>query len=85
MANYDWIFKFGSRNNISSAKGVESVPTVLITSNSDGFGNIVPVSLDGVTTIGAKVLFSSTKLKYLNYVVFPLTSTENISNFTPIF
>jgi hypothetical protein len=82
----------GKFHNVSGARGVDilfgreytEAPTVLITANSDGSGNVIPVSLDGVNMSGAKVIFSSTKLNYLNYVIFPLTSSSNM-NYYPIF
>jgi len=69
-------------NNVTYTKA----PAIILTPDSDGSGQIIPVSLDGylstttgdVTTYtGFKVLFGSTKLKYFNYLVLP-TNSNNI-------
>jgi hypothetical protein len=70
--------------NISFSKSYSEAPTVFVTANSDGSGNIVAVALDGVTASNARVLFASSTLKSLNYVIFPNSppmSDGNASNY----
>jgi len=61
-----------------------SPPVVILTSNSNGNGEIVPVSVDGYTTDGSgnytnfSVIFGSSRLNKLNYIVIP-TSSSNVS------
>lgn len=70
--------------NISFSKTYAETPTVFLTANSDGSGNVVAVSLDGVNVSSARVLFASSTLQSLNYVIFPNTapmSDGNASNY----
>lgn len=73
-----------SAMNVSFSPGVTyssySKPAILLTPDSDGSGQIIPISLDGYLTdgnadfCGFKVLFGSSKLKYFNYLVLPQTT-----------
>ena len=68
--------------NVSFSSGVSysTIPSVILTADSDGSGQIIPISLDGYLVnesshfSGFKVLFGSSKLKYFNYLVLPQTT-----------
>jgi hypothetical protein len=68
--------------NVSFSSGVSYFvkPSVILTPDSDGSGQIIPISIDGYLTnassqfSGFKVLFGSSKLNYFNYLVLPQTN-----------
>jgi hypothetical protein len=55
--------------NIQFGRMYTHIPAVVITPDSDANGQIIPVSLNGVTTTNFNVIFGSNKLKKFNFVV----------------
>jgi len=70
--------------NITFAKPYNTVPAVVITPDSDANGQIIPVSLNGVSPLNFSVIFGSNKLKKFSFVVLPVNSrfslNTNVSN-----
>lgn len=79
----------GVYTNVSSLTSAEitftpanpytSVPAVVITPDADGSGNIVPVSLNGVTTTGFNAVWNSAELKKFSFVVLPINTSYTVS------
>jgi anti-anti-sigma regulatory factor len=61
-------------------------PAVVITPDSNGSSQLIPVSLNGVTTEGFDVIFGSRRLKHFNFIVLPINSTYsmNVSDNTSV-
>lgn len=55
-----------------------SVPSVVITPDADGSGNVIPVSLNGVTTSGFNAIWGSTDLKKFHFVVLPVNTSYTV-------
>jgi len=55
-----------------------AIPAVVLTSDSDGSGNIVPVALDGITTTNFSVVFGSGALKKFSFVVLPINTSYTV-------
>ena len=64
---------------ISFGKTYSNIPAVVITPDSDSSGQIVPVSLNGVTTTNFSVIFGSNKLKKFSFIVLPVNSAYSIN------
>ncbi len=54
-------------------------PSVVITPDANGNNNLIPVSLNGVTTEGFNVIFGSRRLTHFNFIVLPINSTYSIN------
>jgi hypothetical protein len=54
-------------------------PAVVITPDANGNNNLIPVSLNGVTTDGFNVIFGSRRLTHFNFVVLPINSTYSVN------
>jgi len=54
-------------------------PSVVITPDADGKDNLIPISLNGVTRDGFKVIFGSRRLTHFNFVVLPINSTYSMN------
>lgn len=54
-------------------------PSVVITPDSNGGSQLIPISLNGVTTDGFNVIFGSRKLTHFNFIVLPINSTYSIN------
>jgi hypothetical protein len=65
--------------NIVFGQTYTNVPAVVITPDSDSNGQIIPVSLNGVTTTNFSVIFGSNKLKKFNFIVLPVNSANSIN------
>lgn len=65
--------------NITFGRQYASVPAVVITPDSDSSGQIIPVSLNGVTTTNFSVIFGSNKLKKFSFVVLPVNSSFSVN------
>lgn len=73
----------GIFNNVSSLTSViipfnssyPVAPSVLLTPNADGSGNIVPVALDNVNVNNFSVVFGSSALKKFSFAVLPNNNT----------
>ena len=65
--------------NVQFGRNYNNVPAVVITPDSDSNGQIIPVSLNGVTTSNFSVIFGSNKLKKFSFVVLPVNSTYSIN------
>jgi hypothetical protein len=68
-----------TRATIEFGKPYMSAPAVVITPDSDSNGQIIPVSLNGVSTQNFSVVFGSNQLKKFNFVVLPINSTYSIN------
>lgn len=55
-----------------------SAPAVVITPDSDGSGNIIPVALDGVNVSGFTAIWNNSALKRFNFVVLPMNSSYTV-------
>lgn len=56
-----------------------SPPSVVITPDANGNNNLIPISLNGVTTEGFKVIFGSRRLTHFNFIVLPINSTYSVN------
>ena len=65
--------------NIVFGRTYTNIPAVVITPDSDSNGQIIPVSLNGVTTTNFSVIFGSNKLKKFNFVVLPVNSAYSVN------
>jgi len=65
--------------NITFAKPYNTVPAVVITPDSDANGQIIPVSLNGVSVNNFSVIFGSNKLKKFSFVVLPVNSRFSLN------
>jgi hypothetical protein len=65
--------------NIVFGRSYTNIPAVVITPDSDSNGQIIPVSLNGVTTTNFSVIFGSNKLKKFNFVVLPVNSAYSVN------
>uniref|UniRef100_A0A6C0D236 Uncharacterized protein n=1 Tax=viral metagenome TaxID=1070528 RepID=A0A6C0D236_9ZZZZ len=65
--------------NIQFAKPYNTVPAVVITPDSDANGQIIPVSLNGVSPSNFSVIFGSNKLKKFSFVVLPVNSRFSVN------
>ena len=65
--------------NITFARNYTSPPAVVITPDSDASGQIIPISLNGVTINNFSVIFGSNKLKKFNFVVLPTNSAYSLN------
>jgi hypothetical protein len=65
--------------NIVFGRTYITAPAVVITPDSDTNGQIIPVSLNGVTTTSFNVIFGSNKLKKFNFVVLPVNSAYSVN------
>ena len=54
-------------------------PSVVITPDANGNNNLIPVSLNGVTTEGFNVIFGSRRLTHFNFIVLPINSTYSMN------
>lgn len=54
-------------------------PSVVITPDANGNNNLIPVSLNGVTTEGFNVIFGSRRLTHFNFIVLPINSTFSMN------
>jgi hypothetical protein len=66
--------------NVQFAKPYMTVPAVVITPDSDANGQIIPVSLNGVSKSNFSVIFGSNKLKKFSFVVLPVNSRYSINS-----
>ena len=66
--------------NIQFAKPYNTVPAVVITPDSDAKGQIIPVSLNGVSVNNFSVIFGSNKLKKFSFVVLPVNSRYSVNS-----
>ena len=55
-----------------------SVPSVVITPDADGSGNIIPVSLNGVNVSGFNAIWNSPELKKFHFVVLPINTSYTV-------
>lgn len=55
-----------------------SVPSVVITPDADGSGNIVPISLNGVNVSGFNAIWNNSDLKKFHFVVLPVNSSYTV-------
>lgn len=65
--------------NIRFGRDYTNVPAVVITPDSDSNGQIIPVSLNGVSINNFSVIFGSNKLKKFSFVVLPVNSRYSIN------
>ena len=65
--------------NVQFAQPYMTVPAVVITPDSDANGQIIPVSLNGVSTHNFSVIFGSNKLKKFSFVVLPVNSRYSLN------
>jgi hypothetical protein len=65
--------------NITFNRPYLSPPSVVVTPDADGSGNIIPVALNGVSTTNFSVIFASNKLNKFNFVVLPINSIYSIN------
>lgn len=65
--------------NIVFGQRYTNIPAVVITPDSDSNGQIIPVSLNGVTTTNFSVIFGSNKLKKFNFIVLPVNSVNSVN------
>jgi len=65
--------------NIVFGRTYTTIPAVVITPDSDSNGQIIPVSLNGVSTTNFSVIFGSNKLKKFNFVVLPVNSANSVN------
>lgn len=54
-------------------------PSVVITPDSRGNNQLIPISLNGVTTEGFDVIFGSRRLTHFNFIVLPINSTYSVN------
>ena len=54
-------------------------PSVVITPDSRGNNQLIPISLNGVTTDGFDVIFGSRRLTHFNFIVLPINSTYSVN------
>lgn len=66
--------------NVQFAQPYMTIPAVVITPDSDASGQIIPVSLNGVSKSNFSVIFGSNKLKKFSFVVLPVNSTYSINS-----
>ena len=55
-----------------------SVPSVVITPDADGSGNIIPISLNGVNVSGFNAIWNNADLKKFHFVVLPVNSSYTV-------
>lgn len=65
--------------NIQFTKPYNTIPAVVITPDSDANGQIIPVSLNGVSPNNFSVIFGSNKLKKFSFVVLPVNSRFSVN------
>ena len=53
-------------------------PSVVITPDADGSGNIIPVSLNGVNVSGFNAIWNNADLKKFHFVVLPVNSSYTV-------
>ena len=56
-----------------------SVPSVVITPDADGSGNIIPISLNGVNVSGFNAIWNNADLKKFHFVVLPVNTSYAIA------
>lgn len=61
--------------NIPFNTTYSSPPSVIVTADSGGNNEVIPVTLNGVSTSNFSVIFSSNKLTKFSYVVLPLNAS----------
>ena len=66
--------------NVQFAQPYMTVPAVIITPDSDASGQIIPVSLNGVSLNNFSVIFGSNKLKKFSFVVLPVNSRYSVNS-----
>lgn len=55
-----------------------SVPSVVITPDADGSGNIIPISLNGVNVSGFNAIWNNSDLKKFHFVVLPINTSYTV-------
>ena len=55
-----------------------SVPSVVITPDADGSGNIIPISLNGVNVSGFNAIWNNADLKKFHFVVLPINTSYTV-------
>jgi len=64
--------------SFTPANPYSSVPSVVITPDADGSGNIIPVSLNGVNVSGFNAIWNSPELKKFHFVVLPINTSYTV-------
>jgi hypothetical protein len=67
------------KTTIPFKRNYNRVPAVVITPDSNTNGQLIPVSLDGVTNDNFTVIFGSDQLKKFSFVVLPVNSTYSVN------
>jgi anti-anti-sigma regulatory factor len=68
-----------TKAHINFNTSYHSPPAVVITPDSNGSSQLIPISLNGVTTHGFDVIFGSRKLTHFNFIVLPINSTYSVN------